>query len=110
MQWPMPITPQALTWNPLKDAAKIDEIGYTADFDNLFSKMDDFDKFFRNGKISEMLKYIPGLAKAAYWGQLEKRERKRKFADDSDKGKKVIEFNTQLAENQYTNFHISVFL
>ena len=34
--------------------------------------MDDFDKFFRNGKISEMLKYIPGLAKAAYEVNLKK--------------------------------------
>ena len=50
MQQPMPVTPQALTLNLLKEAAKVDEIDYSADFDNLFSKMDDFDKFFRNGK------------------------------------------------------------
>ena len=49
--------------------------------------MDDFDKFFMNGKISyNMLKYIPGLAKAAYLGQLEKVETKRKYTDDSCKG------------------------
>ena len=52
-----------------------------------------------------MLKYIPVLAKAAYQGQLVKAETKRKYADDSYKGKKVIEFNMQLAGNQYTNFH-----
>ena len=52
-----------------------------------------------------MLKYIPVLAKAAYQGQLVKAETKRKYADDSYKGKKVIEFNIQLAGNQYTNFH-----
>ena len=102
----MPVTPQALTLNPLKDAAKVDEIDYSADFDNLFSKVDDFDKLFRNGQIScNMLKYMPGLAKAAYQGQLEKTETKRKYANDSYKGKKVIEFNIQLAVNQYTNFH-----
>ena len=106
MQQAMPVTPQALTLNPLKDAAKVDKIDYSADFDNLSSKMDDFHKFFKNGKISyNMLKYIPGLAKAAYQGQLEKTETKRKYADDSYKGKKVIEFNIQLAGNQYTNFH-----
>ena len=67
--------------------------------------MDDFDKFFRNGKISyNMLKYIPGLAKAAYQGQLEKTETKRKYTDESCKSKKVIEFNIQLAGNQYTIF------
>ena len=51
------------------DSRRIDEIDYSADFENLFSKMDDFNKFFKNGKISyNMLKYVPGLAKAAYQG------------------------------------------
>ena len=53
-----------------------------------------------------MLKYILSLEKAAYQGKLEKTETKRKYADDSYKGKKkVTEFNIQLAGNQYTNFH-----
>ena len=51
--------------------------------------MDDFDNFFRDGKISyNMLKYILSLEKAAYQGKLEKTETKRKYADDSYKGKK----------------------
>ena len=62
-----------LTLNLLKDAAKNDEFDYSVNFDNLFSKMDDFDKFFRNGEISyNILKYVPALANAAYQGQLEK--------------------------------------
>ena len=40
-----------------------------------------------------MLKYVPDLAKAAYQGQRESTETKRKYADDSYKGKKLIEFN-----------------
>ena len=52
-----------------------------------------------------MLKCVPDLAKAAYQGQLEWTETKRKYADDSYKGKKLIEFNKQLAGNQFTNFH-----
>ena len=35
-----------------------------------------------------MLKYIVSLEKAAYQGLLEKTETKRKYADDSYKGKK----------------------
>ena len=51
MQQPMPVTSQALTLNPPEDAAKIDEIDYSADFDNLFSMMDEFDKIYiRFGK------------------------------------------------------------
>ena len=75
----MPVTPQVLTLNLLTDAGKVDETDYSADFDN----------FFRNGKISyNMLKYILSLEKAAYQGKLEKTETKRKYADDSYKGKK----------------------
>ena len=32
----MPITPQPLALNPLKDMTQVDEIDYTADFDNLY--------------------------------------------------------------------------
>ena len=32
----MPILPLAPTQNPLKDAAKVEAIDYTADFENLF--------------------------------------------------------------------------
>ena len=58
MQRQMPITTQLFALNPLNDAAQVDEIDYTADFDNLFFRMDDFYKFFKTGKISyNMLKY-----------------------------------------------------
>ena len=41
--------------------AKVDQVDYLADFDNLYSKMDNFDKFFRTEKVSyNMLKYISG--------------------------------------------------
>ena len=51
-----------------------------------------------------MLKYIPGLAKLDYQGQMYLTETKRKYADDTYKGKKVIEFNFQLTRNHYSNF------
>ena len=66
----MLLMPQPLTLNPWKDMVEIDEVDYLADFDNLYLRMDDFDKFFNRGKISyNMIKYIPGLAKIAYQGQ-----------------------------------------
>ena len=105
MQRQMPITPQPIALNPLKDAAQINEISFTADFDDLFSRINDFNKFFKTGKISyNMLKYIPGLAKLDYQGQMYLTETKRKYADDTYKGKKVIEFNFQLTRNHYSNF------
>ena len=50
-----------------------------------------------------MLRYTPGLAKVGYQGQLHATETKRKYADDTYKNKKVIEFNVQLMKG-YTNF------
>ena len=46
----MPIMPQLLALNSLKDMTQVDEIDHTADFDNLYSRMDDFDKFFKQEK------------------------------------------------------------
>ena len=51
-----------------------------------------------------MLKDITGLVKIGYQGQLHSTETKRKYADESCKNKKVIEFNVQLIPNHYTNF------
>ena len=40
MQRPMPILPQPSALNPLKDAAKVEAIDYTTDFENLFTHLD----------------------------------------------------------------------
>ena len=83
----------------------MDKFGSSADFDNLYSKMNDFDKFFRTGKVPcNILRYIPGLAKVGYQNQLHSTEMKRKYADDTYQNKKVIEFNVQLTKGHYTNF------
>ena len=82
---------------------QVDKIDYMADFDNLYSRMDDFDIFFNTGKTSyNILKSITGLAKIGYQGQLSKIATKRKY--EPYKNKTVIEFNVQLTENRYTNF------
>ena len=84
---------------------KLDEVDYMADFDNLYSKMDDFEKFFKSGEVCySMLRYIPGLAKIGYQGQLYSTETERKYAHDTYKNKKVRQFNVQLTKGHYTNF------
>ena len=85
----MSVTPQPLMLNRLKDMVQVNKIDYSAGFDNLYSRMDDFDKFFKTRKISyNMLRYIPGLAKIAYQGQLHSTETERKYAYDSYRNKK----------------------
>ena len=47
----IPVFPQPQSLNPLKDMAKADEVDYSADFDNLYSKIDNSDKVFRTTKV-----------------------------------------------------------
>ena len=92
--------PQLWSLNPLKDMAKDDEVIYLAHFDDLYLKIDEFDKFFRTGKGSyNMLRYIPSLAKVGYQGQLHSTESNRKYVDDTYNTKKVIELNVQLTKD-----------
>ena len=43
------------------------------------------------GKMSgDMIRYIPGLTKVAYQGQIDLTETKRKYVDDTCKNKKVL--------------------
>lgn len=47
--------------------AQVDEIDYSADCDDLYWRMDDFDQFLQTGKISYgMLKCTPGLAEITF--------------------------------------------
>ena len=97
--------PQPPTLNPLKDAAKVDAIDYTADCENLFMRLDSIEKFIHSGKTKNVLiRYIPGITKPAYQGQLEGCLTKKAYADDTYKGHKVAEFNVKLTNNQYMNF------
>ena len=50
-----------------------------------------------------MLRYIPGLEKVGYQGQLHSAETKRKYADDTHKSKKGTDLNVQPTKGNYTN-------
>ena len=101
MQHQMTTALQPLTLNSLKDMVQDYEINYTSDFDDLYSKIDNLDQFFQTGKIfCNMLKYILGLAKIGYQGQLHSTKTKRKHRDESHKNKKITEFNVQLKSNR----------
>ena len=68
----MPILPLALTLNLMKDAAKVEAIDYTADFENLFGQFDAYTKFYNTGKTkNDLVRYIPGLTKPARQGQID---------------------------------------
>ena len=63
MQRQMPFTTQPLVLNPLKNMVQVDEIDYSADFENLYLRMDDFNKFFQTQKISYNVKIYTMFSK-----------------------------------------------
>ena len=86
MQHQMPINAPSLITNLLKGAAKVESIDYSAEFDNLFTRIDNFWKLYNDGQMSaNLVIYLPGLAKAAYQGQIKSIETKRKYADNTYK-------------------------
>ena len=88
----MSILPLALTLNLMKDAAKVEAVDYTADFENLFIWFDAYTKVYNTGKTkNNLVGYIPGLKKPAHQGQIDGTLTKKAYADDTYKGLKVAE-------------------
>ena len=66
MHCQMPIIAPRLMTNPLKDAAKVESIDYSAEVDKLYTGTDNFWKLYHDGQIStDLIIYIPGLPRFA---------------------------------------------
>ena len=52
-----------------------------------------------------MVRYLPGLTKPLYQGQLKGMTERKAFADNTYKDLKVAEYMIQLSNNEYMNFH-----
>ena len=58
--------------NPLKDATGVDLMDFSADIDNLISKIDKLKVMYESGKIdADILRYIPGMSKIMYQKQID---------------------------------------
>ena len=106
MQRNMPTSPPTQSLNPLDDAIGVNAVDYSADFDGLYKRVDNLEKFFKMGNApGKLIKYIPSLAKPTYQGKISGTQEKRAYADDMYRDLKIAEFNIQLTANQYMNFH-----
>ena len=106
MQREVPINPPSTSLNPLKDAVSVTSVDYTAQFDGLVKKADNLQNFIEKGQAEgPLIRYLHGLAKPLYQGQIKGTIEKRAYADDTYKDLKTVEFNIQLSSNQYMNFH-----
>ena len=102
----MPILPPSASLNPLNGSMGVSAIDYSADFDNLFKKIEKIKNIFETGRANgNLVRYIPGLAKPIYQGQIDSTIEKRAYAEDSYRDLRVAIFNIQLAANHYMNFH-----
>ena len=84
----------------------VSAVDYSADFDHLFKKSENLEKIFETRKASgELVRYLPGLTKPLYQGQLKGTNERKAFADNTYKDLKVAEYTIQLSNNEYMNFH-----
>ena len=106
MQKETPQNHPSTTLNPLKNSIGVTSIDYTAQFNSLSQKVDNLKKFVKDG-VAEggMIKYLPGLAEPVYQGQIKGINERKAYADETYSGLKIAEFNIQLSNNEYMNFH-----
>ena len=102
----VPINQPSTSLNPLKDAVGVTSIDYGTEYDGLVKKADNLQNFIEKGEAQgNLLRYLPGLAKPLYQGQIRGTIEKKVYADDTYKDLTIAEFNIQLSSNQYMNFH-----
>ena len=91
--------------NPLEDATGVDAVDFSADLDNLISKLDKLADLYDSGKVdADLLRYIPGMSKIMYQGQIDWIETRRSYAASTYTDSQVLEFNIELTANHYINF------
>ena len=106
MQKETPQTHPSTTLNPLKDAIGVVSVDYSSQYNALSKKVENLKNFVENGSAEAgMLDYLPGLAEPKYQGQLKGINERKVYADETYVGQKIAEFNIQLSNNEYMNFH-----
>ena len=91
--------------NPLKNSFGVESVDCSADFNNMLNKLDKLKILYdRESVDADMMRYIPGLSKIFYQGQLDGVKTKKAYAISTYTDKNILEFNINLAKNHYTNF------
>ena len=106
----MTALPQPLLLNQLKDLAKVAAADYSSDFWNLYSRLDNFMDLYDRGKSpADLIRYIPGLTKIAYQGQIDLTETERKYVNNTYKIKKLLNLIYALQQIIIQIFKICIF-
>ena len=58
--------------DPLQDETGVDSVDFSADIDNLLKKLEKLPDLYEKGRIdSDLLRYIQGMSKIMYQGQID---------------------------------------
>ena len=91
--------------NLLEDATGVDDVNFSADIDNLLTKLDKLTDLYDSGRIdADLLRYIPGMSKIMYQGQIDWIETNRTYASSTYTDNQMMEFTIELTANHYVNF------
>ena len=89
----------------LQDATGVDSVDISADIDSLLKKLDKLSTLYEKGRIdSDLLRYIPGMSKIMYQGQIDWIQTKKAYASSTYTDKQILEFSIELTKNHYMNF------
>ena len=91
--------------NPLEDATGVDAVDYSADIDNLITKLDKITDLYNTGKVDgDLLRFFPGMTKIMYQGQVDHIETKCSYAACTYTDNQMIEFIIDVTANHYIKF------
>ena len=91
--------------DPLQDATGADSVDFSADIDHLLKKLDKLSDLYGKGRIdSDLLRYIPGMSKIMYQGQVNWIQTKKAYASSTYTDKQILEFIIELTKSHYMNF------
>ena len=72
----------------------------------MLTKLDKLEKLYGHESMDfDFIRYLPGLGKVFYQGQIAGAQAKRKRADPNYTDKNTLQFNVVLTANPYTNFN-----
>ena len=100
MQKIIPNYPPPTLLNPLKDAVRASAVDYSAEFDGLYKRLNTVGTLLEKKKTpGKLIRYLSGLAKLLYQGQLKGTLPKKAYVDATYKDLKMAEFTIQLLAN-----------
>ena len=95
--------------NQLENATGVDAIDFSADIDNLLTKLDNMTDLYDTGKVDgDILRYIPGMSMIIYQGQIDWIETKKTYAASTYTDSQMLEFVIEITANHYINFSTMV--